>query len=215
MSNFKKCGGLNLPNSYKTFADNEYGEVVMGSNILPQIRLVSAIKNRKIFIDRMITDDLITECIYYLDKIVSLDAIAGEKQPIELHISTNGGDVYAGNRLINRIEQLKKTGYEIITYNDSIAYSMGFMIALVGSKRITYEHSYYMFHDISTGTFDKVQNIIEDMEHWNILRADAQKLVTKYTKLTQEEIETCLYRKQDLYFDAQTALNKAICDEII
>ena len=71
------------------------------------VRRNMAVNLRKIYVNDVITQELIDELLYYLYSLVDLDNDAGTKKPIEILLNTDGGSVEAGNTLIGYIEYLK------------------------------------------------------------------------------------------------------------
>ena len=180
------------------------------------VRRNMAVNLRKIYVNDVITQELIDELLYYLYSLVDLDNDAGTKKPIEILLNTDGGSVEAGNTLIGHIEYLKHIGYEITTTNAGKAYSMGFAIALCGTKRRCYPHARYMFHDIAFGTVGKVKEIEENIEDAKALRDDQDNtIILKYSNLTKEELDGWRDRKIDKYFSADEALKYKITDEVM
>lgn len=180
------------------------------------VRRNMAVNLRKIYVNDVITQELIDELLYYLYSLVDLDNDAGTKRPIEILLNTDGGSVEAGNTLIGYIEYLKRIGYEITTTNAGKAYSMGFAIALCGTKRRCYPHARYMFHDIAFGTIGKVKEIEENVEDVKALRDDQDNtIILKYSNLTKEELDGWRDRKIDKYFSADEALKYKITDEVM
>lgn len=180
------------------------------------VRRNMAVNLRKIYVNDVITQELIDELLYYLYSLVDLDNDAGTKRPIEIILNTDGGSVEAGNTLIGYIEYLKHIGYEITTTNAGKAYSMGFAIALCGTKRRCYPHARYMFHDIAFGTVGKAKEIEENVEYAKALRDDQDNtIILKYSNLTKEELDGWRDRKIDKYFSADEALKYKITDEVM
>ena len=180
------------------------------------VRRNMAVNLRKIYVNDVITQELIDELLYYLYSLVDLDNDAGTKRPIEILLNTDGGSVEAGNTLTGYIEYLKHIGYEITTTNAGKAYSMGFAIALCGTKRRCYPHARYMFHDIAFGTVGKVKEIEENVEDAKALRDDQDNtIILKYSNLTKEELDGWRDRKIDKYFSADEALKYKITDEVM
>ena len=70
------------------------------------VRRNMAVNLRKIYVNDVITQELIDELLYYLYSLVDLDNDSGTKKPIEILLNTDGGSVEAGNTLIGYIEYL-------------------------------------------------------------------------------------------------------------
>ena len=186
-----------------------------GNNLLSQMKYTLAVNQRKIFLYDGVDEDSIFECIYYLYKLMDIDSKISEKKPIYIMINSNGGNVYDCLTLVSLIEHMKDIGYEIITVNMGRAFSAGFIISIIGSKRIAYKYSDYMVHDISTMCLGKLQEIKEDVEETERLRKKLYGIITKYTKLKEEDLIGWHERKLDKYFNSNESLKLCICDSIL
>lgn len=185
------------------------------NNLIYQMRLSLALKQRKIFLNEDVTPDSIFECVYYLHRLIDLDNKNNFKEPIELHINTNGGYVTECMLLISLIEQMKDDGYHIITINNSKAYSAGFFISLIGSERYAYRYSEYMYHSLSAGTIDKLQSMVEDIEHFKENQTLIHDIVTKYSNFTKEQLIHFDKTKVDKYFTPKEMLEYGAIDKIL
>lgn len=183
--------------------------------LVPQMRLSLALNQRKIFLYDDVEEDSIFECIYYLNRIIDIDNRTGEKPPIDIFINSNGGSVYDCFSLISMIEKMKDDGYEIRTINAGKAFSAGFIISIVGSKRISYRYSSYMVHDVSTISKGSIQTIVEDIEESKRLREIINGIIYKYTNISKEDLENWQARKIDKFFSAKEALDLKITDEVM
>jgi ATP-dependent Clp protease protease subunit len=195
--------------------NNAENMAVFSGSLIPQMKLSLALNQRKIYLYDDVCENSIFECIYYLDKLRDIDSVSGEKKPIEILINSNGGYIYEGLALISTIEMMKDSGYEIITTNVSKAFSMGFIISLVGSKRYSYRHSFFMVHDASTGMWGKIAELKEELAQTTKVRNAILDITTKYSNLTMEQLMDWIDHKQDVYFNAEEALELGIIDKII
>ena len=64
-----------------------------------------------------------------------------EKQPIYLHLTTNGGIIYSAMSIIDCIKSLSVPVYTVI---DGYVASAGTLISLAGEKRYMFENSYML-----------------------------------------------------------------------
>jgi ATP-dependent Clp protease protease subunit len=174
-----------------------------------------SIPQRKIYLCDDIDDETAYQFLTYVNKLLEFDERMGTKQPIEILINSNGGSVEQGFSIISIIHNLEQSGYEVITTNIGAAYSMGFLIAICGTKRKCYKYSRYMVHDISSGAIGKRQAMIEDIDECNALMEIINSLIIEKTNLTEEQLKYWLERKQDKYFSPKDALELGIVDEIV
>lgn len=185
------------------------------NSLISQMRLSMAMKQRKIFFYDTVNENSVMETMYYLNRLMEVDKTIGQKKPIEILINSNGGCCEDGLSLISLIESMKDDGYHIITTNIGRAYSMGFMIAISGSERRAYRHARFMVHDVSTGTYGKVQQMREDIEETEVIRNEIYDLICKYTSIPREDLLSWQERKLDKYFSAKEAVELGIADSIV
>lgn len=181
---------------------------------VPQMKYSLALNQRKVFLYSDITEDSIFECLYYLNKLRYLDTIENSKNPIDIVINSDGGNVYDCLSLISYIEDMKKDGYIIRTINMGRAFSAGFLLSIVGSKRIAYQYSRYMIHDISSISYGKIEAMRENMKELESLKNIVDSIILKYTKLTDEDLKDIYVKKSDRFFDIFQAEKYGFVDEI-
>lgn len=174
-----------------------------------------ASKERTILLCDEVTQDSILEAMYYLYRFKSLDLKRGKKRPIKILIDTPGGSVYDGLMLISLIESMREDGWTIDTINIGTAYSMGFIISLVGTHRYAYRYSSYLLHDISLEISGSARSIEEKMEETNRLSSIMREIIKKYTDISEEEIEDIFAHKKDKIYSCDEAVKLKICDKII
>ena len=196
-----------------------------GEQMEPQILLAGnnsfkknlAIYQRKILINQEITNESVTEAIYYLYTLMDLDHEEGveEPKPIEILLNTPGGSVWDGLILVSLIEQMKDMGYTINTTAIGTAASMGFIIFITGSNRSSYRHAQFMLHDISTMLGGKTKDIEEQMEDLKKCQKQVFDIIKKYTKIPDETLEDWIDHKRDMFFYPDEAVKYGIADEIL
>ena len=138
-----------------------------------------------------------------------MDIAVEDREPIKIIIDSNGGDVCATFTMIDAIKMSKTPVWGI---NIGSAYSGGFFTLISCHKRIAYPHSSFLFHEGSTaagGTSGQFENF---GAFYRKQLAQLKKLVIENTKITEEEYSDI--KKDDIWYDADEALEKGIIDEI-
>lgn len=174
-----------------------------------------ASKERTILLCDEVTQESVLEAMYYLYRFKSLDKKKGKKRPIKILIDTPGGSVYDGLMLISLIESMRDEGWTIDTVNIGTAYSMGFIISLVGTHRYAYKYSSYLLHDISFEIGGSARSVKEKMEETDRISRVVCDIIKKYTDISEEEIEDIFAHKKDKIYSCDKALELKICDKII
>lgn len=192
-------------------------------NLIEEIIINSAIDKRIVFIVDEVNEVTMFLARHLLEKIVRIDdkenIPVGQRQPIEIRISSPGGSVIDGLSLISYIEYLKKDlRYVIKTHVLAEACSMASAICCVGTKgfRTAQRHSQIMVHQPSGGKWGR-QNYQEMKEDVELIEKYYERLISimiSNTDLTREMFEDITSRKYDLYFWAEEALKHGIIDGI-
>ena len=204
---------------YSSFQNNvkNDADVDFPMRLLDKDKMISqlAFQNRKLMIYDDVDDASMFRCIYTLMRIRDADKKLGKKEPIEILINSCGGTVYDGLSLISLIENMKDDGYTIITTNMGYAFSMGFMISIVGSVRRSFRYATYLHHDMASMNYGKLAYMEEEVNDMKVLRKRMDDIVLKYTKLTQADLDEINNKKLDKRYTAEEALALKICDEVL
>ena len=135
-----------------------------------------------------------------------------ERKPIYLFINSFGGSVYDGLALIDAIKYSKTPVYTVCIGS---AMSMGLWVWLSGHRRLIGEHATLMFHDISTGIWDKSAGIKQELEEMLRLQELLINEIVSTTKITKTKLRGFIDRKSEWYIPAQEALDLKLADELL
>jgi ATP-dependent Clp protease protease subunit len=175
----------------------------------------SALKNRKIYLNEDINEDSAFKVLYWLDKLETIDIKDGNKDDIEIIISSGGGCAYSTLMIISKIRSMIDSGYNIITTVQAIAFSGAFWILCAGSLRRAYKNSRIMTHNILSGTVGKHQDILDDLEEIEAIWKRLKEVVTSYTYISDEKMEEIKKCKFDWFFWGDEAIELGVVDEIL
>ena len=187
--------------------------------IAEHIKLSYANNTRKILFWEEVTEDSCLWLQYSIEKIVNEDVEDGilpkDAEPITIAISSYGGSLLDIFSVIAYLEELKESGYEIITIVDGKAMSAGAFLLICGSKRYARRYASTMMHQLSSGcsgTISEMENEVRECRRlWDLLK----ELTVKNTKMTPDEIDNIFNTNQDYYYSAQECLNLGIVDFIL
>lgn len=182
---------------------------------LEEMKINSAMRDRRIFISEEVDRESMFKACYLLDRLTELDKQDGTKKDIEIVLDSYGGYIYHGLALISKIESLRELGYKIITTVNSVAMSMGFMILLCGTERRGLKHSRIMCHQPSSASWGTLQDMEESVEETIELWKRMKELITKYTNITDEQLEDIKSRKYDWFMWSEQAKELGVIDTII
>ena len=129
---------------------------------------------------------------------------------IKLHINSPGGTLLDG---LAAVDYVRNSKVPIHTFVEGIAASAATLFSVMANKRSINKHSYMLIHQLSSGTFGKYHEMIDDMENNKTLMDAIYSIYTEKTKIPAKVLKEVL--KKDLYFDAKTCLKYGLVDEII
>lgn len=141
-----------------------------------------------------------------------------ERKPIKIYISSYGGILTDYFSMASTMLMYEEKGVIIETYNMGYSCSAGAYLLMLGTKGHRYSTRYgeILVHQIQCGqpygtqTDMKVRmNNIE--KNWDVLKD----IMSKYTKMTKEDIENLTKLNIDIIYDPIEALDKGIIDVIL
>lgn len=111
---------------------------------------------------------------------------------VEFYISSNGGSVIHGFRLIDFLETLDLKIKTVATGNVA---SMGFMLWLIGEERYMMRHAHLLIHQLSTGIQGKRGDIIDYFKHMEDLHNQILMYIIDRTGLRQSVAEELMNKE--------------------
>lgn len=128
---------------------------------------------------------------------------AGENDAIQIHINSYGGDLFTAIQFLRAIAD---TNAHVICSVEGACMSAATMIFLAADSYEVSEHSIFMFHNYSGGTFGKGGEMIDQIQHE---RKWSQHLMKRiYSEfLTEAEIASILDNK-DMWMDGEEVLKR-------
>lgn len=197
---------------------NDLIEIIEGLKLKPtglpdytMYQYYKNLKNRKIIINQVIADDLLELAIL---PFMEMDN-DGSGQPIEIILSTVGGEIYSGFNFVDQIERAKSP---VVIHIMSMAASMGFLIAMAGKnnpnvKTVCHPFSVGLLHSGSQymeGTTHAVKDTFDFSQQYE---EKIKQYILSHTKLdeaTYDKVE-----RKEYWMDADEMLRLGIVDEII
>jgi ATP-dependent Clp protease protease subunit len=144
-------------------------------------------------------------------QLLFLDSV--NHDPINLYISSQGGEVYSGLELISVMRFIKSPVYTTVL---GLAASMGAVIASSGEKghRTALPYSRFMIHQPSSGigysTFKDQAIHLKEMES---LKQDLYKILAENSGQSIDQIEALCDR--DKWMKAEEAIKMGFLDSVI
>ena len=134
-----------------------------------------------------------------------------QRVPITIFIQSFGGSIYDAWSLIDIMLSSNTPIYTICT---GYAMSAAFLIFIAGSARVVTNHAQLMYHQISSGYWGKVKDVIEDTEWLKKDQERVEEFVLNRTLLTKEELDESYNAKKDLVFSGKECIIKGIADNL-
>lgn len=123
---------------------------------------------------------------------------AGDNDVIKIYINSPGGDMFTA---IQFMRALKDTSAAVVMSVEGQCASAATLILLCGDSFEISEHSMFMFHNYSSGTFGKGGEMFDQLQYE---RKWSEKLLRNVYKdfLTEDEV-TSLLDNKDIWMDGQ------------
>lgn len=165
-------------------------------------------------------DDVTKQSIFNLNRnldlvsknllMVTLSYNLMEAPPIELYISSDGGEVFSAFSAVDRI---KNSRVAIHSYVEGIAASAATLLSVVAHKRFIRKNSFMLIHQVSGGLWGNFAQFKDEMYNLELLMKFIKTIYLTHTKFTEEELDNLL--NHDIYLSAEQCLEKGLVDEII
>ena len=128
---------------------------------------------------------------------------------IYLHINSFGGSVFSAFSVIDTIKNMK---IPVVSIIEGAAASAATLISVMCDYRIIYKTSYMLIHQLSSGSWGKMNELEEEMENLKELMNSIKTIYKEKTNIPRGEISEIL--KHDLWWNADICLAKGLVDEI-
>ena len=135
-----------------------------------------------------------------------------KREPIKIYISSYGGELSSAWGLIDIMLSSKTPIY---TYCIGFAHSAALKIFLAGEKRYVYEHSCFLYHQLSGGSAGKFSDMKEYVEVCNTEQEIIEDFVVDRTNITREMLGKIKKEKKDWYIYSAEALELNIANDYI
>lgn len=132
-----------------------------------------------------------------------------EARPIIIHVNSPGGLISAG---VSALDTILSVESKIVTIVEGCSASAGTFFTVVGDERIIRPHSYMLIHQLSSGFYGNWREIQDKKESLETLMEIIKDVYLEHTNIELEKLEEIM--SHDLYFDAETCLDKGLVDEI-
>lgn len=135
----------------------------------------------------------------------------GDVNSIDLHINSNGGDVFDGQAIHSLIKNHK--GF-VTAYIDGLAASIATVIAMGADKVIMPKNAMMMIHNAWTGLYgnaNDLRKMADDLDHIN------DTIVHTYLAKVKDKTDEATIRDlmdKESWLNAEECLSLGLCDEV-
>lgn len=129
---------------------------------------------------------------------------------IELHIHSDGGDIFAG---LSAIDKITDNPVPIETYCEGIVASAATFISLAGCKRYITKNSFMLIHQLRSGMWGNYAQFKDEVENLDLLMILIKNVYAKTTKIDADELGNLL--THDLILDASRCLDYGLVDKVL
>lgn len=130
--------------------------------------------------------------------------------PIELYISSEGGEVYSAFTTVDRILSSK---IPVDTYVEGIAASAATLISVVGRRRYMRKNANMLVHQCSSAMWGNFAQFQDEMKNLELVMSMIKRVYLKHTKFKEKDLNELL--KHDLCLSPEDCLKYGLIDEII
>lgn len=132
----------------------------------------------------------------------------GSKTPIDLHINSPGGSVFAGLAIYNAI---KRHQGNVIVYIDGLAASIASVVAMAGDTVIMPENALLMIHDPYTFAMGSAEELRKAAESLDKAKSGLISAYRHKTDLADDEISELM--SAETWMTAEEAINQGFADQ--
>lgn len=168
------------------------------------------VANRRIFLTDHVEDDLINKII----RGIYLMETKSDSKPIELFVSSYGGDIFA---MFGLYDVLRTINCPVNTIAFGKCMSAAVLLVAAGTvgERYATPNCAFMVHDFSaddmTGKIEYIKNDLKNLEYWRDKWAE---LMASHTKQPKKFWLKMCNRSGDHFFTSQQAVDYGVVDII-
>lgn len=144
--------------------------------------------------------------------VTELMELAAAYGKIDVHIHSNGGDVFSGIAIYNALRTVQA---DVTIYVDGVAASIAGVIALCGKPLYMNRYARLMLHRVSGGSWGTADELRRAADLAEELESDLAEIIAGRCKMSVEEIKTRYFDGSDHWISAAQALDMGLIDGIV
>lgn len=142
-------------------------------------------------------------------KIIQLSYNLAEPPPVEIHICSDGGEVYGA---MASVDKIINNPVPIHTYCEGIVASAATLISVVGAKRFISKNSCMLIHQVTSGLWGNYMEFQDEIKNLDLIMKLIRNVYLKHTNYKPDELDAIL--KHDLCLSAEECLKMGLVDKI-
>ncbi|MBN1340737.1 MAG: Clp protease ClpP [Bacteroidales bacterium] len=145
------------------------------------------------------------------DFVTELSEAEARYQKINIHINSNGGDVFEGLAIFNA---LRNSTSDITIYIDGVAASIASVIAMCGKPVYMNRFSRLMIHNVKAGSFGGAEQMEQAAKEIRTIESALVGIFSQKTGLAEADVKAKWFDGQDHWFTAAEALEAKLINGV-
>jgi ATP-dependent Clp endopeptidase proteolytic subunit ClpP len=143
-------------------------------------------------------------------KMIQFGFNLSEPPRIEIHICSDGGDIFAGMAAVDKIID---NPIPVDTYCEGMVASAATLLSSVGNRRYISKNSCMLIHQVSSGLWGNYMQFKDEIKNLELLMNLIRGIYLKKTKFKSKDLDDIL--NHDLCLSAEKCVEYGLVDTII
>lgn len=151
------------------------------------------------------------DVVQSLEVVKNLKLLSQTCETINVHINSEGGEVYAGISIFNA---LRSCGSDVVIYTDGISASIAGIIAMCGRTHYMSKYARLMIHSVSAGVYGNKDDLRGTIDEIVALEDTLAGIIAARMGRSPEEVKATYFDGTDHWFNAEEAVKAGLADGI-
>lgn len=143
-------------------------------------------------------------------KITQLTYNLSTPPPIEIHICSDGGDVFAS---MASVDKIMNNEVPIHTFCEGVVASGATLLSTAGHKRFITKNACMLIHQVSSGLWGNYMEFKDEIKNLELIMTLIKSVYLKKSKFKSKELDKIL--GHDLFLSAEECLKFGLVDNIL
>lgn len=164
-----------------------------------------------IFLYGEIANNAGEDVVLSVDVVTELMRLSQSCDRINVHINSEGGEVYAGISIFNALRSCSK---DVVIYTDGISASIAGIIAMCGRPHYMSKYARLMIHSVSAGVYGNKKDLEGTIDEILALENTLADIISSRMGRSAEEVKEVYFDGTDHWFTAEQAVAAGLADGI-